>query len=148
MRATVLSHFREAVRLWGFAGADDAVHRSSIQMDRRLPALPQALVHSCLFPIVWPQGLLCCKTNDVKINCVCIKFILINFFILLQRPVASTHCGSMSVYYTTFTLYVLHLAFKATLILKCKMALKITNYWLMVKEIGGYAWMLKAEDKK
>lgn len=85
MRATVLSHFSEAVRPCGFAGADgEAVHRSSIQMDRRLPALPQALVHRCLFPILWPQELLCCKTKDTRINFICTKFISTVLFIFVR----------------------------------------------------------------
>lgn len=64
MSAVVLAHFSKAVRPHGFAGADaEALDRFSIQMDRRLPALPQALYHRCLFPVVWPQGLFCCKTK-------------------------------------------------------------------------------------
>lgn len=66
MRGTVLFHFKEAVRPCGFAGADGkAVHGSSIQMDGTLPGVPHALIQRYVFPIFWPQELLCCKIKNM-----------------------------------------------------------------------------------
>lgn len=62
--ATVLARFSESMGSRGFTGADhEAVHRSSIQMDRRLPAFPKALLHRCWFHILWSWEFLCCNTK-------------------------------------------------------------------------------------
>lgn len=62
--ATVLARFSESMGSRGFTGADhEAVHRSSIQMDRRLPAFPKALLHRCWFHILWSWEFLCSNTN-------------------------------------------------------------------------------------
>lgn len=89
-RATVFSRFNEVVRPRRFAGSDGkAVHRPSIQMDGGLPALPHAPVHRHLFPILWPQELLCCKNQRQQDEMFLCK---VNF----KKPVAPTYCRRVS----------------------------------------------------
>lgn len=64
MWTALFVHFSEAMGSAGFVGVEDeAVHGSSIQMDRRLPALPEDFVCSCVLPALRPHSFFCCKTR-------------------------------------------------------------------------------------
>lgn len=65
MGAAALSRFREAVRLSGFDGDDvKAVHGSSVQVDRGLPAVPHAFLDCRPLHSPWPCESLCWKARD------------------------------------------------------------------------------------